>query len=66
MMTDETRDALTGVAETLDRALTHHQARDRHDAEVALARLVAYSPITQALDDALDTVRRLLDAAPTT
>lgn len=64
-MTDETRDALTGVAETLDRALTHHQARDRYDAEVALARLVAYSPITQALDDALDTVRRLLDAAPT-
>ncbi|SDL18653.1 hypothetical protein SAMN04488074_109226 [Lentzea albidocapillata subsp. violacea] len=64
-MTDETRAALTGVAKTLDRALAHHQARDRHDAEVALARLVAYSPITQAIDDALDIVRRLLDAAPT-
>ncbi len=63
-MTDETRDALTTVADTLDRALTHHQARDRYDAEVALARLVAYSPITLALDDALGTVRRLLDAAP--
>lgn len=61
-MTDETRDELTAVAEVLDRALTHHQARDRYDAEVALVRLVAYSPITLALDDALGTVRRLLDA----
>ncbi|MEV6712010.1 hypothetical protein AB0M48_08185 [Lentzea sp. NPDC051208] len=63
-MTDGTRDELTAVAEVLNRALTHHQAGDRYDAEVGHVRLVAYSPITLALDDALDTVRRLIDAAP--
>jgi hypothetical protein len=57
----DTRRALSTVADVLSRAVLHHRRRDEHDAEMILARLTAYSPITCALDDALTTVRGLLD-----
>jgi hypothetical protein len=56
-----TRRALSTVADVLSRAVRHHRRRDEHDAEISLARITAYSPITYALDDALTTVRGLLD-----
>lgn len=60
-MDADTRRALSTVADVLSRAARHHRRRDEHDAEMSLARLTAYSPITCALDDALNTVRGLLD-----
>jgi hypothetical protein len=62
MATDD-RGALVLVAEVVERALAHHRRRDEHDADLTLTRCVTYSPITRALDDALDTLRRLLDDA---
>ncbi|SDD86299.1 hypothetical protein [Actinokineospora iranica] len=62
-MDADTRHELSTVAIAVHRALTHHQRRDEHDADLANAPRVTYSPITRALDDALDTLRRLLDDA---
>ncbi|WP_158852814.1 hypothetical protein [Saccharothrix deserti] len=62
-MDADTRSALGLVSEAVERALAHHRRRDEHDADLTGAARVTYSPITRALDDALDTLRRLLDAA---
>lgn len=62
MNTDDRGD-LVLIAETVERVLVHHRRRDEHDADLTGAARVTYSPITRALDHALDTLRRLLDDA---
>ncbi|WP_424183835.1 hypothetical protein ACOBQX_17910 [Actinokineospora sp. G85] len=63
MTTTPDRGALVLVAETVERALTHHRRRDEHDADLGHARRVTYSPLTLALAEALDTLRGVLDDA---
>lgn len=62
-MSPDARGALVLVVETVERVLAHHRRRDEHDADLIGASRVTYSPITRALDDALDTLRRLLNDA---
>ncbi|MEU4444880.1 hypothetical protein AB0K14_03295 [Actinosynnema sp. NPDC050801] len=62
-MTADHRGALVLVVETVERVLAHHRRRDEHDADLTGSPRVTYSPITRALDEALDTLRRLLDDA---
>ena len=60
-MDTDIRRELSTVADVLARAVKHHKSRDEIIAENLGA--VRYSPLTIALDQALNTVSRLIDDA---
>lgn len=56
----DTHRELSKVAYVLGRAAKHHQRRDEHLAELHLAALVRYAPLTEALADAHDSLLRMI------